>query len=388
MRKVMNVGLCSMAALLLLTGCSNNSSNTAGDTTSQSESTQGEEGTTEETEEYVAESSITLGNYKGIPVSVSKVQVSPEEVDAQIQRVLEQKAEFVEKDKAAADGDQVNINYKGLLDGEAFEGGTAEEYLLVLGSNSFIDGFEDGLIDVKKGEKRDLDLTFPETYGNKELAGKAVVFEVTVNSVMEKKVPELTDAFVKELAPDLGTVDKYRQSVEESIFTQKQQQINNKMDMDILDAIMDSSEIICSTDDVDKEYEEQMQYHTETAAMYGVDINTYAMLSGMDEGSFQKEIRNQARELTKQKMVIKAIAEQENITVTDEDRIKLGKESYYGSLDALLSAVGQDKVDEAVIIDKTLNYLAEQAVVTTIESDAEPVSEDGTEAETETADVE
>ena len=204
MRKFLKVGLCGAAALMMFaTGCSGQKS--AKDA-SQAESTaEGE--TPAETEEYVAEGSITLGEYKGIPVTVTEPTVTDEEVDAQIQQLLNSSAEYLEVDREAQLGDQVNIDYKGMKDGVAFDGGTAEGYDLVLGSNSFIDGFESGLVGAKKGEEVTLNLTFPDPYqNNPDLAGQAVVFEVKVNNVKEKTVPELTDDFVAKVSPEDGTV--------------------------------------------------------------------------------------------------------------------------------------------------------------------------------------
>ena len=189
MKKWKIAGICLAAAVAVAaSGCGKKT---------ETESTAAESAAAE-TEEYVAESSVKLGEYKGIAVTVTEASVTDEEVENQIQQVLNSKAEYREVDRAAQTGDQVNIDYKGLLDGEAFEGGTAEGYDLTLGSGSFIDGFEDGLVGAVKGDQKDLNLTFPDPYpNNPDLAGKEVVFEVTVNAVKERSIPELTDEFVK-----------------------------------------------------------------------------------------------------------------------------------------------------------------------------------------------
>lgn len=333
MRKFLKVGLCGAAALMMFaTGCSGQKS--AKDA-SQAESTaEGE--TPAETEEYVAEGSITLGEYKGIPVTVTEPTVTDEEVDAQIQQLLNSSAEYLEVDREAQLGDQVNIDYKGMKDGVAFDGGTAEGYDLVLGSNSFIDGFESGLVGAKKGEEVTLNLTFPDPYqNNPDLAGQAVVFEVKVNNVKEKTVPELTDDFVAKVSPEDGTVEKLRENMKAFILEQKQYQIDNQRNTDILNAVIDKSEIVCATDDVDKNYETQVQYYTNQASMYGLDLATYASLMGMDEEGLKSELRNVARDMTKQEMLLKEIASRENITVTDEDREALAERYGYDSLGEL-----------------------------------------------------
>ena len=372
MRKFLKVGLCGAAALMMFaTGCSGQKS--AKDA-SQAESTaEGE--TPAETEEYVAEGSITLGEYKGIPVTVTEPTVTDEEVDAQIQQLLNSSAEYLEVDREAHLGDQVNIDYKGMKDGVAFDGGTAEGYDLVLGSNSFIDGFESGLVGAKKGEEVTLNLTFPDPYqNNPDLAGQAVVFEVKVNNVKEKTVPELTDDFVAKVSPEDGTVEKLRENMKAFILEQKQYQIDNQRNTDILNAVIDKSEIVCATDDVDKNYETQVQYYTNQASMYGLDLATYASLMGMDEEGLKSELRNVARDMTKQEMLLKEIASRENITVTDEDREALAERYGYDSLESFLETADKEIVDDTALMQKTLDFLVENAEITVAKGDVAPAS--------------
>ena len=372
MRKFLKVGLCGATALMMFaTGCSGQKS--AKDA-SQAESTaEGE--TPAETEEYVAEGSITLGEYKGIPVTVTEPTVTDEEVDAQIQQLLNSSAEYLEVDREAQLGDQVNIDYKGMKDGVAFDGGTAEGYDLVLGSNSFIDGFESGLVGAKKGKEVTLNLTFPDPYqNNPDLAGQAVVFEVKVNNVKEKTVPELTDDFVAKVSPEDGTVEKLRENMKAFILEQKQYQIDNQRNTDILNAVIDKSEIVCATDDVDKNYETQVQYYTNQASMYGLDLATYASLMGMDEEGLKSELRNVARDMTKQEMLLKEIASRENITVTDEDREALAERYGYDSLESFLETADKEIVDDTALMQKTLDFLVENAEITVAKGDVAPAS--------------
>ena len=308
------------------------------------------ESTAAETEEYVAESSVKLGEYKGID----------EEVENQIQQVLNSKAEYREVDRAAQTGDQVNIDYKGLLDGEAFEGGTAEGYDLTLGSGSFIDGFEDGLVGAVKGDQKDLNLTFPDSYpNNPDLAGKAVVFEVTVNAVKERSVPELTDEFVASVSPDDGTVEKYRESTRENLLEQKQLSIDNQRDTDILNAVVDNSEVVCSTASIDEAYDTQLKAYTNMLSSYGVDLATYAGMIGSDEDSFRQE-------MAKQSLVLNEIAKQENITIDDSDKEALAKRYGYESLETMLQNdnIDQKMVDDTALMQKTLDFLVENAKIT------------------------
>lgn len=325
------------------------------------------ESTAAETEEYVAESSVKLGEYKGIAVTVTEASVTDEEVENQIQQVLNSKAEYREVDRAAQMGDQVNIDYKGLLDGEAFKGGTAEGYDLTLGSGSFIDGFEDGLVGAVKGDQKDLNLTFPDSYpNNPDLAGKEVVFEVTVNAVKEHSVPELTDEFVASVSPDDGTVEKYRESTRENLLEQKQLSIDNQRDTDILNAVVDNSEVVCSTASIDEAYDTQLKAYTNMLSSYGVDLATYAGMIGSDEDSFKQEIRQEAKEMAKQSLVLNEIAKQENITIDDSDKEALAKRYGYESLKTMLQNdnIDQKMVDDTALMQKTLDFLVENAKIT------------------------
>ncbi|MBP3925961.1 MAG: trigger factor [Clostridium sp.] len=365
MRRLVKAGLCGMAAAMLLTaGCSGKKEEAeSGAATESSAETAAAE---TQAEEYVADSSVKLGDYKGIEVTVAKAEVTEKELEAQIQQILNANAEYVETDRAAALGDTVNIDYKGLLDGEAFDGGTAEDYDLELGSGNFIDGFEDGLVGTKKGEQKSLNLTFPEEYHSEELAGKDVVFEVTVNAVKERVVPELTDAFVAEKYPDYETVEKLKAELYDGMLKQEQQNIDNQRDTDILNHIVENSEIVCSTDEIDDAYNIQLNSYITMLTGYGMDIKSYAGMMGMTEDDFKAEIRNMAKEMAKQELVLKEIAKAENITVDDAEKEQLAKDYGYENVEAMLKNVNitQDMIDDTALMQKTLDFLAENAQVT------------------------
>lgn len=365
MRKIVKAGIYMMTAAMVLTGCSGKNKTETAATGSEAQA----ESTAAETEEYVETGSITLGEYKGIEVTVTEAEVTDEEVEAQIQQVLAGTAEYKEVDRAAKDGDTVNIDYIGTRDGVAFDGGADDDYDLVLGSNSFIDGFEAGLVGVKKGDVKELNLTFPDPYqNNPDLAGKEVVFKVTVNAVKEKVVPELTDEFVQSVSSDDKTVADYRQTVRDSILEQKNYEIESKRNYDIITAIMDGSEIVCATADVDKDYDTQLQMYTSQAAMFGMDLAGMASIYGMDEDSFKAELRKMAESTTKQRMMFAEIAKLENIAATDEDIEALAEENGTDS-EGLIETYGQEQVDEVALTQKVMDFLVENAKITVEEAD-------------------
>ena len=312
---------------------------------------------------------VTVKQYKGLEVTQAEAQ---EITDDYVEQVIQSNLSAAMTtepitDRAAQSGDWVNIDYTGYIDEATFEGGSAEGADLELGSGSFIDGFEDGLVGAVKGDQKDLNLTFPDSYpNNPDLAGKEVVFEVTVNAVKERSVPELTDEFVASVSPDDGTVEKYRESTRENLLEQKQLSIDNQRDTDILNAVVDNSEVVCSTASIDEAYDTQLKAYTNMLSSYGVDLATYAGMIGSDEDSFKQEIRQEAKEMAKQSLVLNEIAKQENITIDDSDKEALAKRYGYESLKTMLQNdnIDQKMVDDTALMQKTLDFLVENAKIT------------------------
>ena len=241
---------------------------------------------------------------------------------------------------------------------------------------------------VKKGEQRSLNLTFPDPYpNNPDLAGQPVVFEVTVNAVKRKVVPELTDEFAVSINQNTATVEEFRTYVHDEMLKQSQMSIDNQRNSDILNAITANSEIVCSTDEIDKAYDSQLQAYTDMVASYGLDLATYAGFMGLDEAGLKTEIRAQAKEIAKQEKVIKEIASVENITADASDQLKLIQEYGYESLDTFMATTGLDAetLAETTLIQKVMDFLVEQADITVSEApaaegSATAAAEDGTEA--------
>ncbi len=316
------------------------------------------------------EGKVTIGEYKGLALT----NVSQETVDEELQTMMEGYAELVEVDRAAEDGDTVNINYTGLLNGEAFEGGTndSEEGTdLVLGSNSFIDGFEDGLIGAVAGEQRDLNLTFPENYGNEQLNGQAVVFKVTVNAVKTKLVPKLTDEFVAEKVPEYPTVAEYTEALREVLN-------RNSHYEQITEQLMASSEVEKYNEEevaerkalLIAEYKSYAEYY---GSYYGLDTETSIMyfLGFESMEAFENEMGSYAYEVEKNAMIIAEIAKAENIEVTDEvyQEKVAGLATYYGFEDvaSFEEANGKDLIRDSILSELVMEFIIDNAVI----SDAE-----------------
>jgi len=310
---------------------------------------------------------ITIGEYKGLAVT----SVSQADVDAEIKSMLEGMTELVEVDRAAEEGDTVNINYVGLLNGEAFEGGTddsEEGFDLELGSNRFIAGFEEGLIGAVAGEKRDLNLTFPENYTTPDLAGKAVVFQVTVNTVKEKHVPEFTDEFIAEKVPEYPTVEKYTEALRENMnqtayYTQITEQLMASSEV----KKYNEAEVLLRKEKLIAEYTGYVEYY---ASYYGMDSETVLkyILGFESMDALEEEMGEYAYEVEKNAMIIAEIAKLEGIKVSDEDYNSGVAElaEYYGYSDvAEFEAVnGKEDIEESILSELVMEFLVENAVIT------------------------
>ena len=378
MRKLKLLCLCGLTAAVLMTGCAGST-----DTTN------------------VNLGSATVSEYRGVKVNVAAPEVTDDEVDQKIQTNLKQNPNEIEVDRAAKDGDIVNIDYKGTKDGEAFDGGTAEGTDLTLGSKTMIDGFEDGLIGAKKGETKTLNLTFPEDYREESLAGQAVVFEVTVNSVKEKQDAVLDDAFVQRTS-SYQTVDEYKEGIRADLLTQKQKTAEQEMEQDVLQDVIGNSDFKFSRNGISVRYNQMLKQYTNQAKMYGMTLSQMAQANGMDEAGFKEYIYSSVKEAAKKEIVVKDIAAKEGLdNITDED-MEAFAQANGATKDTLVSLYGEDTVKEQVLQDKVLRFLASNAdneaenpaklserevAVTETETAAEETSENET-TESETTEAE
>ena len=363
MRKLKLLCLCGLTAAVLMTGCAGST-----DTTN------------------VNLGSATVSEYRGVKVNVAAPEVTDDEVEQKIQTNLKQNPNEVEVDRAAKDGDIVNIDYKGTKDGEAFDGGTAEGTDLTLGSKTMIDGFEDGLIGAKKGETKTLNLTFPEDYKEESLAGQAVVFEVTVNSVKEKQDAVLDDAFVQRTS-SYQTVDEYKEGIRADLLTQKQKTAEQEMEQDVLQDVIDNSDFKFSRNGISVRYNQMLKQYTNQAKMYGMTLSQMAQANGMDEAGFKEYIYSSVKEAAKKEIVVKDIAAKEGLdNITDED-MEAFAQANGATKDTLVSLYGEDTVKEQVLQDKVLRFLASNAD-NEAENPAKLSEREVTVTETETAEEE
>ena len=365
-------------------------SETETETGSESESETGSEAESEsetETEfnvadlpEYDASEYVTLGEYKDLTVEVAPVEVTDEQVMDKI--ASETKQTLTEG--TVESGDTVNIDYVGKIDGEEFDGGSAEGYDLEIGSCTFIDGFEDGIIGMQVGDTKDLELKFPEDYHSTDLAGKDVVFTVTVNSI--SRVPELTDEVADSVVEGM-TAEAYQESVRQDLEDQAKESQKTEAEQKLLQAVYENATI-------DGYPEENLQYTIKRAtdyyewlaSMYGMSLDDYLKNYGMTQDEFNEQIQPVAEEALGEEMTLLAIAKEENIEVSDEEyEAGLARYAEAQGMDdpsKLEEAYGENYIKNSLLQEKVLDFLYENA---TIEEVAETEAESESESETEAA---
>ena len=263
---------------------------------------------------------VKLGDYKGLEYNLEEVTVSDEEVEAELNRMREQYAEVQTKDGAAAEGDTVNIDYEGFKDDVAFDGGKGTNYDLVLGSHSFIPGFEEKLVGVKAGEEKDLNLTFPENYHAEDLKGAAVVFKVKVNEVKTKVLPEVNDDFAKDVnAAGVETVADLKNMIRTRIEDGKKSQAENKADTALMDKLVENAEIDLPEVLVEEEVNNQIQQLAQQISQYGMNFNQYLSMMGKKIEDVRAEYTDNATKTAKLRLILEEIAKVEALEPTEED---------------------------------------------------------------------
>ena len=309
---------------------------------------------------------IKVGEYKGLDVQEDVQEVTDSDIDIQIQTNLSQNlVEVADENAEVKNGDVVNIDYEGKKDGVAFDGGTAEGFDLTIGSGSFIDGFEDGLIGAKKGETRDLNLTFPENYQAEELAGQDVVFTVKVNAI--KTTPELTEEWVKENT-EYDSVEKYKEGVRKDLEETNRQMAQNTALSNLWTTIMDSCEVVkYPQKDVDK-----------AMKLFEDNLNTYAdqqnmkpeeflESQGMTREQFNEQSKDYAEYTVKQNLIVQAIMDAEKFTLTDEKSEEARKElaANYGvdDISDLVKEFGQETVNQSIALTRVTDFVLDNARV-------------------------
>lgn len=262
---------------------------------------------------------VTLGQYKGIEATRETVTVSDEDVNAEVESVRKRNARKVSVEREAQMGDTANIDFDGFLNGERFDGGKAEGYDLELGSNSFVPGFEEQIVGMQIGEEKDLDITFPEEYVE-DLAGKAVVFKVKLNSLTVSELPELDDEFAKDVS-EFDTLDEYKADIRANLEKRRQNEAEEKVRSEIMHKAAENMTVEIPEVMVQEKVEEILRNYAANFGLNSRDMEYAQLLQmmGLDENTINVSIRPGAQVQVKNDLLIEAVIKAENIEVTDEE---------------------------------------------------------------------
>ena len=263
---------------------------------------------------------VELGEYKGVTVTKADTAVSAKEVNAELARVQEQNARMITVDDESykiKKDDIVNINFDGSVDGVPFEGGKGEDYPLTIGSHSFIDNFEEQLIGHKIGDDVDVNVTFPENYGAKELAGKAALFKVKVNSIQQKELPELDDDFAADVS-EFETLKEYKASLKSELKLKKEKTAAQENENNVVKAVVANAKVELPEAMVRTNVENMVNDYDRNMRGHGLDIQQYLQYLGQTMEQFAESLKPQAEENIKSQLVFEEIIKKENITASDE----------------------------------------------------------------------
>lgn len=309
---------------------------------------------------------VKLGEYKGMEVPAQDTTVTDADVDDALETKRQQQAELVLKeDKPAEKGDTVVIDYKGSVDGEEFDGGSAENYSLELGSGSFIPGFEDQLIGHNADEDVDVNVTFPEDYHAKDLAGKDALFKVKIHEIKEKQLPELDDDFAKDVDEDVDTLAELKEKTKKQL----QEEKDNQAKAAIEDAAINKAVANAEIQDIpqamlDDDTNRQMQQYLAGMQQQGISPQMYFQITGTKEEDLKKQFANDAAQRVKTNLVLEAIVDDANLDATDEEIAKeisdLAKQ-YGMEEDAVKKALSKDMLMHDIKIRKAVDLVADSA---------------------------
>jgi trigger factor len=316
------------------------------------------------------EKCVTLGDYKGVTVEKTIQSVTDEDVQNEIDNAL---ANYpVEVDQAAKEGDTVNIDYVGKIDGEKFDGGSDQGADLKLGSGKFIDGFEDGLIGARKGETRTLNLTFPEDY-TQDLAGKAVEFTVTVNAVKEP-LSEPTDQWVADNIEGYDNIADYKAGIRSEQEESNEQTAENQVRYAAWTQVIDNCTINEYPETLVEVGKKLYEQQVETYAKYaGMELDAYIESSGLTQEEYQSNMEEYGKNVAAQALVCQAICDKEGFAIGDDDYQKALQDmlTEYGCTeDELIQTYGQDNVEQSIMLNRVSNLILENANVTEVQADS------------------
>ncbi len=312
---------------------------------------------------------VELGEYAGLTVTKEAKNVNEADVDAEVKRMQDRNGRLLTREGAAENGDTVDIDFEGFVDGKAFEGGKAEHYSLVLGSGSFIPGFEDQVVGHSAGEEFDVNVKFPEEYGAAELAGKDATFKIKLHEVKYKELPALDDDFAKDVS-EYDTLDELKESIRNNIKTNLDKQAEQKVENDLMDQVITNMKADIPDAMVDSRIDELVQDFEYRISQQGLKLADYLKYMGMNIEQFRAQFKEQADKQVKMRLAMEAIVAKEGITASDEEfeeEVKRIADAYKMEADKVKSIVDAAAVKADLAINKAIDFVKEKANVVTAE---------------------
>jgi len=316
------------------------------------------------TAEVALRPDVELGEYKGVEIEKVSAEVTEEDVEAEIKKVQEQNAREVTVDRPAENGDTVMIDYEGSVDGELFEGGSAEGYGLVLGSGSFIPGFEDQLVGASAGADVDVHVTFPEAYHAEDLAGKEALFKVKVHEVKAKDYPIVDDEFAQDVS-DFDTLEEYKEDLKKNLAEKKAQEAKAEKQQKVMDVVVGNAKMDIPEAMVRKSTDDMMNQYAQELGAQGLSMDVYFKYTGMTPQQLAEQLKPQALANIKNRLVLDAIVAAENIEITDEEieaEIQRLAESWNMEADKVREYMDTDLMRNDMSAQKALEMITDAAV--------------------------
>ena len=319
------------------------------------------------TAEVAVKPEVTLGEYKGVEVPKSETEVTDEDIDAEIKKEQEKNSRTVTvEDRGAENGDITTIDFEGVVDGVAFEGGKGTDYPLPLGSGSFIPGFEDQLVGAKAGDHVEVNVTFPEEYQAAELAGKAAVFQCDVNKVETKELPELDDDFAQDVS-EFDTLAEYREDVKKNLTEKKEKEARAAKENVAVDKAIENAEMEIPDAMLNTQVRQMMNDFASRMQSQGLTMEQYFQFTGMTAEKMQEEMKPQALKRIQTRLVLEKIAETENIEVSEDEvneEISKMAEMYKMEADKLKELLGDRELEQMkkdMAVQKAVTLVADEA---------------------------
>lgn len=271
------------------------------------------------TAEVALKPEVKLGKYKGVKVNKVNVEVTDEEVDAEIENERERNARTVSvEDRAVKDGDMTVLDFEGFVDGVAFEGGKGENYPLTIGSGAFIPGFEEQLVGAEIGKEVEVNVTFPEEYQAEELKGKAAVFKCTIKEIKEKELPELDDEFASEVS-EFDTLAEYKEDVKKNLAEKKEKDAKNEKEDAVIEAIVNDSDMEIPEAMLETQQRQMVDEFAQRIQMQGLSMEQYFQFTGSNYEMLVEQVKPQAEKRIKSRLVLEAVVAKEKIEASEED---------------------------------------------------------------------